>query len=273
MMSHLLSRHATRSGMRWALDGRCLPVDFSLGDLLCRSRGTALAWLRGLRCDEAVEGTPMAPVDDAQEVWASGVTYLSSRMAREAESQSSDVYARVYDASRPELFFKANGWRVRGTGQSIRFRADSAWNVPEPELVLVLDYQGHIVGFSVGNDVSSRSIEGENPLYLPQAKVYDGACAIGPAIVLTDADALCDLPIRLEIRRDGQSVFEGATRTAQIKRPLEQLAEYLFRELAFPRGALLFTGTGVVPDESFTLRSGDQVSIRIGDLVLENPVE
>ncbi len=201
------------------------------------------------------------------------MTYLSSRMAREAESQNADVYAKVYSAARPELFFKAAGWRVRGPGAGIRVRADSHWNVPEPELVLLLDAAGAIRGFTAGNDVSSRSIEGENPLYLPQAKVYDGACAIGPAIRLCDADDLRDLPISLGIARGGANVFDGATRTSQIKRSLEELAGYLFRELAFPQGAFLFTGTGVVPGEDFTLQGGDVVRIDIGGLVLENAVE
>ena len=193
-------------------------------------------------------------------------------MAREAESQSADVYQKVYAAARPELFFKACGWRTSGHGQPIRVRADSAWNVPEPELVLLLDSAGGIRGYAVGNDVSSRSIEGENPLYLPQAKVYDGACAIGPGIRLCSADDLRDLAIALEIHRGGAVAFAGQTRSSQIKRALEELAGYLFRELAFPHGAFLFTGTGIVPDETFTLQAGDVVSIDIGGLVLENPV-
>src|SRR5690606_39097075 len=234
-----------------------LPHGFSLSRWLALAPGEAAAALDA--GDEAADAPLLAPVDDAQEIWASGVTYLSSRMAREAESQSADVYQKVYGAQRPELFFKASGWRTSGHGQPIRFRADSHWNVPEPELVLVLDTAGAIRGYTVGNDVSSRSIEGENPLYLPQAKVYDGACAIGPAIRLLPASALTDLPIGLQILREGAVVFAGQTRTSQIKRGLDELAGYLFRELAFPQGAFLFTGTGIVPDESFTLQSGDLV--------------
>lgn len=269
-MHPLLTRHATPDGPRWALDGRYLPRAFSLSRWLSLAPGEAAAAL--VPGDGAADAPLLAPVDDAQEIWASGVTYLSSRMAREAESQSADVYQKVYGAERPELFFKATGWRACGPGAPIRVRADSGWNVPEPELVLVLDTTGRIVGYTTGNDVSSRSIEGENPLYLPQAKVYDGACAIGPGIRLCDADALRDLPISLQILRGGTSVFAGDTRTSQIKRGLEELAAWLFRELRQPSGALLFTGTGIVPGEDFSLRSGDLVRIDIDGLVLENPV-
>lgn len=273
-MPATLTRHTTPTGPRWALDGHWLPADFQLGAWLALPAARADAQLAALPRGGAVADAPLlAPIEEAQEAWASGVTYLSSRMAREAESQSADVYAKVYTAARPELFFKATGWRVRGPGAGIRIRADSHWNVPEPELVLLLDAAGTIRGYTVGNDVSSRSIEGENPLYLPQAKVYDGACAIGPAIVLCDADSVRDLAVSLGITREGASVFAGATRTSQIKRSLEELAGYLFRELAFPQGAFLFTGTGVVPGEDFTLRGGDVVRIEIGGLVLENTVE
>jgi Fumarylacetoacetate (FAA) hydrolase family protein len=271
-MSAYLTRHATADGPRWALDGYYLPTDFSLGAWLARPLDEAYAWLAAQPLGDAADAPLLAPIEDAQEAWASGVTYLSSRMAREAESQSADVYQKVYGAERPELFFKANGWRVRGHGQPIRIRGDSAWNVPEPELVLLLDAAGAIRGHAVGNDVSSRSIEGENPLYLPQAKVYDGACAIGPGIALGRADELRDLPVTLRIERAGAIVFAGETRTSQIKRALEELAGFLFRELSFPQGAFLFTGTGIVPGEDFTLQAGDVVRIGIGGLALENPV-
>jgi len=271
-MHELLTRHATAQGPRWARNGRYLPMDFTLSGWLGQASDEAAATLAALPQGEAAQAPLLAPVEDAQEIWASGVTYLSSRMAREAESQSADVYQKVYAAERPELFFKSTGWRACGPGTPIRVRADSAWNVPEPELVLVLDARGRIVGHTTGNDVSSRSIEGENPLYLPQAKVYDGACAIGPGIRLCDADALRDLPISLEILRDGEAVFSGDTRTSQIKRGLEELAGWLFRELRQPAGALLFTGTGIVPGEDFSLRGGDVVRIDIDGLVLENPV-
>lgn len=272
-MTASLTRHATADGPRWALDGRYLPAGFSLAAWLALPAPAAQAALHDAATGEAADGPLLAPIEDAQEAWASGVTYLSSRMAREAESQSADVYQKVYAAPRPELFFKAAGWRTVGHGQPIRVRADSHWNVPEPELVLLLDADGAIRGYSVGNDVSSRSIEGENPLYLPQAKVYDDSCAIGPALRLCPAAAMTDLAIGLQILRGGAVAFSGQTRTSQIKRGLDELAGYLFRELSFPFGAFLFTGTGIVPDESFTLQSGDVVRIEIDGLVLENPVQ
>ncbi len=271
MPAHL-TRHATAEGPRWALDGHYLPADFTLGDWLAWPQADAQARLAALPRGGVADAPLLAPIEDTQEAWASGVTYLSSRMAREAESQSADVYQKVYAAERPELFFKAPGWRVRGPADGIRIRADSHWNVPEPELVLLIDASGAIRGCTAGNDVSSRSIEGENPLYLPQAKVYDGACAIGPSIRLCDAEMLRDLPIALDIARGGATVFAGATRTSQIKRGLQELADWLFRELAFPQGAFLFTGTGVVPGEDFTLQAGDVVRIDIDGLLLENPV-
>lgn len=268
-----LTRHATTEGPRWALDGHALPRDFTLSRWLGLAAGDARAMLCACPRGEPLDAPLLAPVEDMQEVWASGVTYLSSRMAREAESQSADVYQKVYAAERPELFFKANGWRVAGPGAPIRVRADSRWNVPEPELVLVLSAAGDIVGYTTGNDVSSRSIEGENPLYLPQAKVYDGSCAIGPGIRLCDAAQLRDLPISLAIERAGAAAFAGETRTSQIKRDLDELAGWLFRELRQPLGAFLFTGTGIVPGEDFSLRPGDVVRIGIDGLVLENPVQ
>jgi 2-dehydro-3-deoxy-D-arabinonate dehydratase len=183
-----------------------------------------------------------------------------------------DAYERVYAAERPELFFKAPGWRVVGPGGAVRVRRDSGWNVPEPELVLVLNSRMEIVGYTAGNDVSSRDIEGENPLYLPQAKVYDGACSLGPGIVLARPDEMRDLPIRLRVTRDGATVFEGGVSTSRMKRSLEELAGYLGRELSLPHGAFLMTGTGIVPPDEFTLRPGDGVEVSVGDLVLENDV-
>lgn len=220
---------------------------------------------------EPAEGALLAPIDPYQEVWASGVTYLRSREAREAESATADIYSKVYSADRPELFFKALGWRVVAPGGTVRVRADSAWNVPEPELTLVLDLEGKIRGYTAGNDVSSRDIEGENPLYLPQAKVYNGSCALGPLIHLIDNPSdLLDLDIRLEIEREGKRVFEGQTGTKLMKRAFPELASYLFRELRFPNGAFLLTGTGIVPPEPYTLLPGDLVRVVVNDLVLEN---
>jgi 2-dehydro-3-deoxy-D-arabinonate dehydratase len=271
-----LTRHQTSEGPRWALDDRFLPRDFQLALLLQLPRAALADFLRAIPRDEQAAGKLLAPVEPAQEVWAAGVTYLRSREAREAESTVKDVYARVYEATRPELFFKASGWRVVGHQGAIRVRDDSGWNVPEPELTLVVNAGGEIVGYCVGNDVSSRDIEGENPLYLPQAKVYEGSCALGPGILLVaanEADRLRDLTIGITISRAGGVVFQGETRTSQIKRSLEELVGYLGKELDFPSGAFLMTGTGIVPPQDFSMQRGDVVRIAIGTLTLENEVE
>lgn len=217
----------------------------------------------------------LAPVA-GQEVWAAGVTYQASRAARNDESKGAhDFYDKVYDAERPELFFKAAPGRVRGPGNAIGVREDSGWDVPEPELALVISAQGEILGYTIGNDVSSRSIEGENPLYLPQAKVYKGSCALGPCIVpVTEAPAADELEITLTISRAGDQVFTGSTQTALLKRSLPELVSWLFRAQDFPVGAVLLTGTSVIPAVEFTLRGGDEVRIAItglGELV--NTVE
>jgi 2-dehydro-3-deoxy-D-arabinonate dehydratase len=206
-----------------------------------------------------------APIQN-QEVWASGVTYLRSMTARMEESRDAgggSFYDRVYNAERPELFFKATPPRVVGPGGKVRIRSDSKWNVPEPELTLAINSAGRIFGYSIGNDMSSRDIEGENPLYLPQAKTYAGSAALGPCIVVTDALPGADTGIELAILRKGQTVFSGATSVGQIKRPLPSLAEFLFRDNIFPRGAWLMTGTGIVPPDSFTLDHGDEIRITI----------
>jgi 2-dehydro-3-deoxy-D-arabinonate dehydratase len=266
----LLTRHQTPSGRRWAADSRFLPEAFTLDLLLQYESNRVADVVRSLAADEPAVGALLPPIEPAQEVWASGVTYLRSRDARKAESATGDIYQKVYEAERPELFFKAAGWRVVGPGDAIRVRTDSRWNVPEPELTLVMNRYGRIVGYCAGNDASSRDIEGENPLYLPQAKVYNGSCALGPGIVLAGPDDLRDLSIGLKIARAGQIVFEGETRTSRMKRSFEDLAAYLYRELDFPRGAFLMTGTGIVPHESFSLAPGDGVRVEVGDLVLEN---
>lgn len=225
----------------------------------------------------AADGRSWLPPVESQEIWAAGVTYFRSREARmeEAEAAGGDIfYDKVYDAARPELFLKATAARARGHRAKIRIRADSTWDVPEPELTLAINASGRIFGYTIGNDVSSRSIEGENPLYLPQAKVYRGSCAIGPALIV-GADAVSpETSIKVTIERGGAVGFEGETQVSQIKRTLEELAEYLFLENEFPDGALLMTGTGVVPPNEFTLKSGDVVKIAISGLgVLENEVE
>lgn len=216
----------------------------------------------------------LLPPIESQEVWACGVTYERSRDARMHESSQRDVYDRVYDAKRPEIFFKATPARVVGPGAEVAIRGDSTWDVPEPELALVLNSALELVGYTIGNDVSSRSIEGENPLYLPQAKVYGACCALGPTIVPADevADPL-DLAIRLEIARGGATVFQGETSTARLHRSLADLIAYLGRDNPFPAGAVLLTGTGIVPPDDFTLAPGDVVRIAIAGLgALENPV-
>jgi 2-dehydro-3-deoxy-D-arabinonate dehydratase len=214
-----------------------------------------------------------APIDD-QEVWAAGVTYLRSRDARMEESTEKSVYDRVYDAERPELFFKATRTRVSGPGTTIAIRGDSSWDVPEPELALAINAAGEIVGYTIGNDVSSRTIEGENPLYLPQAKVYAKCAALGPVIALAwELEDASNLPIVLRIDRDDKEYFRGETSTSQIHRPLAELVEYLFRANEFPDGVFLMTGTGIVPPSEFTLEDGDEVEILIEGIgALENSV-
>jgi 2-dehydro-3-deoxy-D-arabinonate dehydratase len=207
----------------------------------------------------------LAPIQ-SQEVWAAGVTYYRSRTARMAESHDAgadNFYDRVYTAERPELFFKAASHRVAGPGQFVRIRKDSRWNVPEPELALVITPAAKVIGFTIGNDMSSRDIEGENPLYLPQAKVYDRSCALGPCVLVSGETPKPETEIRLEIVHDGLKAFTGSTNLAQLKRSPESLVEYLFRDNSFPNGCVLLTGTGIVPPDDFTLHSGDEISITI----------
>lgn len=219
--------------------------------------------------------TYLVPIDQ-QEVWASGVTYLRSREARERESEgAAKFYDLVYKAQRPELFFKSPPAKVAAFGQKVRIRKDSKWSVPEPELTLVVSPAGKIVGFTIGNDMSARDIEGENPLYLPQAKMYSGACSLGPVVTLArflPQGEACS--INLQIHRSGAQVFEGRTSLASMARKLEDLVSWLFKENDFPDGAFLLTGTGVVPPDQFTLQSGDVIKIEISGIgLLENTVE
>jgi 2-dehydro-3-deoxy-D-arabinonate dehydratase len=213
----------------------------------------------------------VAPVE-GQEVWAAGVTYLRSRDARREESVDATPYDLVYEAERPELFFKAPGWRCVGPGDAIGIRRDSAWNVPEPEIALVLDSDLRIVGATIGNDVSSRSIEGENPLYLPQAKIYDAACSLGPCIVPIE-DLPVALDVRMEVERSGAIVVDGRTTTTQMRRSFDEIADWIGRALSFPLGAIVLTGTGIVPEPGFTLLAGDIVRIEVDGIgSLANPV-
>jgi 2-dehydro-3-deoxy-D-arabinonate dehydratase len=217
----------------------------------------------------------LAPVV-SQEVWAAGVTYYRSRDARIEESKAAgggNFYDRVYSAERPELFFKATGRKVIGHLGAVRIRSDAKWSVPEPELTLLINPAGEIVGYTIGNDMSSRDIEGENPLYLPQAKVYDGSCALGPCILLSREALAKSTAIALEIARQGEIVFTGTTTLAELKREPKELAEYLFRDNSFPHGVFLMTGTGIVPSDGFTLAIGDIIRISIDGLgTLENYV-
>lgn len=267
-----LSKISTPSGSRWLLDGALLPESFTLSALLALPATRIAQHLVGEVSAEKVSGAAQPPIDPYQEVWACGVTYLRSRDARKAESSVADVYQKVYEAERPELFVKSTGWRVRTSGAAAHIRADSTWNVPEPELVIVINAHGEIVGYTAGNDMSSRDIEGENPLYLPQAKIYDGSCILGSQIVLAPASTMSELAVSLQIVRGTELVFTGETNINRMKRGLQELVTYLYRELAFPAGAFLMTGTGVVPPETFTLQTGDTVRIRVGDVSLENHI-
>jgi 2-dehydro-3-deoxy-D-arabinonate dehydratase len=251
---------------------------------------SAEAW-DNVICDADLKARASAAVDDAhavnfdpatvvapvgnQEIWAAGVTYYRSRTARMEESKDAgggNFYDRVYTAERPELFFKAAGWRVVGPGKAVRLRSDAKWSVPEPELTLVINSAGKLIGYTIGNDMSSRDIEGENPLYLPQAKVYDGSCALGPCVLLSSA-RLIDNVIRLEIARQNATLFSGSTSLRELKRDPQQLIEFLFRDHSFPQGAFLMTGTGIVPGDDFRLKAGDVIRIAIAGIgTLENRV-
>ena len=217
------------------------------------------------RAKQAVENHLMAPIG-SQEIWACGVTYYNSQMARREESEAAgggDFYSRVYHAERPEIFFKSTANRATGHGQNVRIRSDSTWDVPEPELTLVVSPTGKILGYTIGNDMSSRSIEGENPLYLPQAKTYEQSAGIGPGIFVTDQPIAPNTEIRLEIFRNESPVFAGKTHIASITRKLDDLVSWLYRELQFPVGAYVMTGTGIVPTSEFTLQPGDRIEIEI----------
>lgn len=225
--------------------------------------------------ERATAETPRAPIG-SQEIWAAGVTYYRSRTARMAESERAgggSFYDRVYTAERPEIFFKGTKTRLSGPGEPVRIRADSTWSVPEPELALAVSAQGRIFGYTIGNDVSARDIEGENPLYLPQAKTYLGSCALGPGLLLSAQPLPSDTSIRMEVHRSGRVVFEGEVPLSSMKRTTHELAEFLFRDNVFPEGCYLLTGTGIVPPDDFTLESGDEIAITIAPIgTLRNPV-
>jgi 2-dehydro-3-deoxy-D-arabinonate dehydratase len=252
-------------------------ADTSLADLLHLTADELRARVEAVSRSEASRAPSdmfLVPIDGQTEVWAAGVTYQRSEEARVEESDTPDIYTRVYTAERPELFFKGTARRVAGPEKPIVVRTDSSWDVPEPELALVINSRAEIVGYTVANDVSSRSIEGDNPLYLPQAKVYAGSCALGPGV--TPAWEVADpyaLSIRMRIARADGTSWDGQTSTRELKRRLQELVEYLFREDTFPDGVILCTGTALVPDSPFTLQPGDVVEIEIDQLgVLRNPV-
>ena len=263
-------------------DDQLFPLDTSnsqyrqLSDILeADDPAAAVAALPAAETGIPLEQVVLLPPIDNQEVWAAGVTYKRSQTARMEESETSaDCYDRVYQSARPEIFLKATPNRVSGPGQPVRIRADSKWDVPEPELALVMNSRLELVGFTIGNDVSSRDIEGENPLYLPQAKVYNQCCGLGPYIVL--ASSVADpsaIEISLRIERDGNSAFQGETSISEMARSFDDLLGWLGRENSFPNGAFLLTGTGIVPDSDFTLQGGDLVHISISGIgTLSNPV-
>jgi 2-dehydro-3-deoxy-D-arabinonate dehydratase len=276
----LLVQLPAADGTRWVVrragDGAVVdsPLPVSLAELLAMPVAEARAVVEAATspAQDADGVRPLAPVD-RQEVWAAGVTYKRSRDGRAEESSHATMYDLVYEADRPEVFFKATPERVVPDGEPVGIRADSGWDVPEPEVGLVVSSRGELFGYVAGNDMSSRSIEGENPLYLPQAKVYTRSCSLGPGIV--PAWELGDGPLTVSVRieRDGATVFEGTTTTEQMKRTFDELVDWLTRALDFPAGVVLLTGTGLVPDSSFTLAEGDTITVDVAGVgVLTNPV-
>jgi 2-dehydro-3-deoxy-D-arabinonate dehydratase len=261
--------YRSRHGIFAEHGGHFYAVDPSSWDALVTRADLSSFLAASVKAKKPVDAPPpqdlLAPIA-SQEVWAAGVTYFRSRDARMEESKTAgggDFYDRVYHATRPELFFKATPHRVVGPGAKVAIRDDAKWSVPEPELALFLTPEGKIAGYTIGNDMSSRDIEGENPLYLPQAKVYDRSCALGPCLLISDETLPATTEIKIEIRRAGAPAFTGATTLAEMKRKPEELIEYLYRSTSFPSGCFLLTGTGVVPPDSFTLHPGDEIHITI----------
>jgi len=268
--------YKTTDNLIAARNGESMSIPLKLDSLFAAQDPFAMlrtAMEHGRPC--GIPASLQAPLE-SQEVWAAGVTYFRSRTARMEESKRSggaEFYEKVYDAERPELFFKASPHRVAAPGEPVRLRWDSHWNVPEPELALAVSAHARIFGYTVANDMSSRDIEGENPLYLPQAKVYCGSASLGPCLLVTGEPLAPETEISIEIRRAGEVAFSGRTAISEIKRTLESLVDFLFRSNAFPNGCYLMTGTGIVPPDSFTLRSGDEIRITIPPIgTLFNPV-
>jgi 2-dehydro-3-deoxy-D-arabinonate dehydratase len=262
--------YRTRKGIVAEDAGRAGLLKDKDWDALFNRKGLAAYLTKSLKAAKPLKFNPdaaplLAPIG-SQEVWAAGVTYYRSRDARMEESKAAgggDFYARVYEADRPEIFFKSTPHRVSGPRQDVRIRKDSKWNVPEPELAVVVNSAGRIIGWTICNDMSSRDIEGENPLYLPQAKVYDQSCALGPCILVSETMPPPETEIRIEILRAGKAEFSGKTALDRLKRSPESLVGWLLRDNSFPAGCFLSTGTGVVPADSFTLLSGDEIRITI----------
>ena len=269
LMSERVLLYRTESGCIVECGEKCYPLESTLDELVARDDLEEHLRER-IRKESALnkrikEFGILAPIG-AQEVWAAGVTYYRSRDARMEESKTAgggDFYDRVYTAERPELFFKGTASRVVGQGGKVGIRSDAKWSVPEPELALLISPTGKILGYTIGNDMSSRDIEGENPLYLPQAKVYTRSCALGPGVVISSELPSPSTEIRLEILRGRAQVFSGSTLLSAMKRHLASLVEYLYRDNVFPSGAFLLTGTGIVPPDSFTLAHGDEIRISI----------
>jgi 2-dehydro-3-deoxy-D-arabinonate dehydratase len=271
MISNSIKLYSTESGVLMEAGGSLLVLENDSWDSLV-TRDNLSSYLSELSRSTPVPSKKAlsdfrldAPIG-SQEVWAAGVTYFRSRDARMEESKSAgggDFYDRVYHAERPEIFFKSTPHRVVGSGGRVAIRTDARWSVPEPELAVLVSPSGKILGYTIGNDMSSRDIEGENPLYLPQAKVYDRSCALGPGLLVTTSPLPSSTEIRLEIRRKDQQAFAGSTPLSSMKREVTTLVEYLYRDNSFPKGCFLLTGTGIVPPDSFTLLHGDEIRITI----------
>lgn len=258
-------------------NSRYYPIPLARWDAIVNHRDLSGFLASVIKMAEPIETiNDVLPPVESQNVWAAGVTYYRSRSARMAEAKDAgggDFYDRVYSAPRPELFFKSTAPHVVGAGAGVHIRRDAKWSVPEPELTVLVNGAGQIVGYTIGNDMSSRDIEGENPLYLPQAKVYDRSCALGPCVLVTREALPSSTPIRIEILRSGKTAFSGETSLAEMKRPIPELVSYLFRENSFPLGVYLMTGTGIVPPDEFTLAVGDRIRIAIDSIgTLENVV-
>jgi len=261
-----------RKGWYFSVDGEGWDLLLAQDDL----RGALSALIEGRESSAGFDAAELLAPIGRQEVWAAGVTYYRSRGARMEESKDAgggSFYDRVYSAERPELFFKSTASRTVGTGGKVRIRGDATWSVPEPELTLLVSAAGRITGYTIGNDMSSRDIEGENPLYLPQAKVYSGSCALGPGILVSEEPLPASTEISIEILRQGRVEFVGKVALTELKRDPQTLVEYLFRDNEFPQGCFLMTGTGIVPPSTFTLASGDLIRITIEPIgTLENEV-